>query len=122
RDAGLSVVEASAGRDALRLLAKDLALIVLDVVLPDIDGFEICRYIRSAPGTAAVPVLMISGIAVECADRVHGLEVGADAFLLKPVEPEELVAHAKALLRIRHAEEALEREREFLRAVLESVG
>src|SRR4029079_21995 len=101
RDAGLAVVEAADGRDALTKLAGDLSLVILDVVLPDVDGFEVCRSIRAGPRTAGVPVLMVSGIAVGCSDRVHGLEAGADAFLLKPVEPDELVAHARALLRER---------------------
>ncbi|HEY1379588.1 MAG TPA: response regulator, partial [Gemmataceae bacterium] len=121
RDAGYTVLEAALGRDALHFLAQHLDLVVLDVILPDIDGFEVCRRIRAAPETAAVPVLMLSGVAVAAGDRVHGLETGADAYLPKPVEPEEFVAHARALLRVRHAEEALRRSEERYRALAESV-
>jgi two-component system cell cycle sensor histidine kinase/response regulator CckA len=121
RDAGFAVLEAADGQEALRLLADRPDLVVLDVVLPDTDGYEVCRRIKEGSDTADIPVLMVSGVAVECADRVHGLETGADAYLRKPVEPEELIAHARALLRVRHAEEALRRSEERYRALAESV-
>jgi two-component system cell cycle sensor histidine kinase/response regulator CckA len=121
RSAGYTVLEAAHGADALRLSAEHLDLVVLDVVLPDIDGFEVCRRIKAEPGKAAIPVLMVSGVAVECHDRVHGLDAGADAYLPKPIEPAELIAHARALLRVRHAEAALRQSEEEYRALAESV-
>src|SRR5687768_9453394 len=107
RGAGFAVREASGGRDALRLLAEPVDLVVLDAPLPDTDGFEVCRRVKAGAATAAVPVLMVFGAAARGGDRVRGLAAGADACLAGPVEPEELLAHARALLRVRRAEEAL---------------
>jgi PAS domain S-box-containing protein len=119
RAAGFDVWEAATGSEALQLAAGKPDLVVLDVVLPDLDGREVCRHIKSDPATAATPVLLLSGVAVSTPERVHGLEGGADAYLTKPVEPEELVAHAKALLRVRRAEEQLRQSEQRFRALIE---
>jgi PAS domain S-box-containing protein len=105
RAAGFEVKEAASGSEALRLAEEKPDLIVLDVSLPDIDGFEVCRTIKRHPATTSIPVMHMSGVYISPADRTHALEDGADAFLTKPVEPSELVAHASALLRIHRAEE-----------------
>ena len=80
-------------------------LILLDVKLPDLSGYELCRRIKADPATLAIPVLLLSGAYVEGEDRVRGLESGADAYLCKPVESAELIATVKALLRMRQAED-----------------
>jgi PAS domain S-box-containing protein len=105
RDAGFEVVEAATGSEALRLAEEKPDLILLDVNLPDIDGFEVCRHIRAHPATNAIPVMHMSGVFVTPEDRTHALEDGADVYLTKPVEPRELVAQARALLRTHQAEE-----------------
>ena len=105
RKAGFEVKEAATGRDALRLVAEKPDLVVLDVNLPDIDGFEVCRRIKAHPATTAIPVLHLSGVHVRPEDKRHGLTEGADAYLTKPVEPQDLIAQARALLRLRQAEE-----------------
>ena len=69
-------------------------------------GFEVCRAIKSNPATATIPIIQLSGHFVRGEDRVQGLEGGADAYLTKPIEPRELVAHINALLRVRRAEQA----------------
>ncbi len=74
--------------------------------MPDIDGFEVCRRLKEHPQTRSVSVLHMSAIYVGSGDRSHGLEEGADGYLIKPVEPRELLATVQALLRIRAAEEA----------------
>src|SRR5262249_43494221 len=79
--------------------------VVLDVNLPDIDGFEVCRRIKSHPSTTAIPVVHMSGVYVTTEDKAHALDEGACAYLTKPVEPRELIAQAKALLRLRQAQE-----------------
>ena len=99
------VWEAATGGEALKLASKNPSLVLLDVNLPDTDGFQICRQIKKNPETASLPILMISGLAVDLKDRVQGLEGGADAYLTKPVEPEELVAYIRTLLRVRQVEE-----------------
>jgi signal transduction histidine kinase len=107
RKAGFEVKEASTGSEALRLAEEKPDIVILDVNLPDIDGFEVCRRIKSHPATAFTPVLHLSASFVTVKDRVHGLESGADGYLTKPVDPQELLAQARALLRIREAEEKM---------------
>jgi CheY-like chemotaxis protein len=107
RRAGHTVVEAGTGQEALRL-AGAAELILLDVNLPDISGFDVCRQIKADPATAAVPVIQVSATAVETADRAHGLTQGADAYLIDPVEPEELLAIVTAALRYSRARQRAE--------------
>src|SRR5262249_58233669 len=97
RQAGFEVKEAGTGGEALRLAAEKPDLVVLDVQLPDVNGFEVCRRIRAHPATTAIPVMHLSAVYVSPDDRTHALEEGADAYLAKPVEPREVVAHATAL-------------------------
>ena len=104
--AGFQVRGAATGTEALRLAADLPDLVILDISLPDIDGFEVCRRIKKHPATSAIPILHLSARYVSSADRTHGLEGGADSYLTKPVDPKEVVATAQALLRIRQAEEA----------------
>src|SRR5947209_18922076 len=102
--AGFNVREAATGSEALRLSREKPDLVVLDVNLPDINGFEVCRRIKMHPGTSSIPVLHLSACYVASEDKVHGLDCGADGYLTKPVEPQELVAPAHALLRVHQAE------------------
>jgi signal transduction histidine kinase len=105
RSAGFEVKEASTGSEALRLAAEKPDLVILDVNLPDMNGFEVCRKIKMHPATASIPVLHLSAYFISSEDKTQGLEGGADGYLTKPVEPQELLAQVKALLRIRKAEE-----------------
>ncbi|MFB8790898.1 MAG: ATP-binding protein [Potamolinea sp.] len=107
RKAGFEVQEAVTGQTGLQLVAEQPPdLIILDVKLPDIDGFEVCQQIKSNPITSSIPVLHLSAQFVKSEDKAQGLEGGADAYLAQPVESIELVATVKALLRIRKAEES----------------
>ncbi len=106
RHAGFDAREAATGGDALRLAGEHPDLIILDVNLPDIDGFEVCRRIKAHPATSSIPVLHMSAVYVRTEDKTHGLEGGADGYLTKPVEPAEVVATIHSLLRIHRAEEA----------------
>ena len=93
---GFRTVEASSGDEAQRLLERDPpALVVLDVMLPGIDGFELCRWIRSH---SDLPILMLTARGEE-ADRIVGLELGADDYLTKPFSPRELAVRVRNLLR-----------------------
>jgi PAS domain S-box-containing protein len=105
RTAGFEVEEASSGEEALQRAKSKPDLIVLDVKLPDIDGFEVCRRLRADPELSSIPVLHLSATYTRPSDRVTGLEAGADAYMTDPVEPAELVATVNALLRVRRAEE-----------------
>jgi PAS domain S-box-containing protein len=119
--AGFRVLEASTGAEAIAHTSKEsVDLIVLDVNLPDIDGFEVCRRLRSIESTALTPVIHLSATFVNDSDKVHGLERGADGYLTHPVEPPVLIATVNAFLRIRQAElERRQREREF-KAIFEN--
>ena len=106
--AGYKVIEASTGEEALRLIQSEHPdLVVLDVRLPDVSGYEICRRIKSDPGTASILVLQVSATFVNSRDAVRSLEGGADSYLTQPVEPPVLIATVGALIRLRRAEEAL---------------
>ena len=104
REGGYTVVEARTGAEALEKARDQPALITLDINLPDMDGYEICRRLKDDPATQDIPVLHISASYVEASDRVRGLEGGADAYLAEPVNQLELLATVKALLRMRQAQ------------------
>lgn len=93
---GYRVESAATGSDALaKVSTVKPALVVLDLMLPDIDGFEVCRQVR---GTSDIPILMLTA-RKEDIDKIVGLELGADDYLTKPFNPRELVARVKAILR-----------------------
>jgi two-component system alkaline phosphatase synthesis response regulator PhoP len=94
-----SIVEAEDGEQALKLIQREQPnLVVLDLMLPGLSGQEICRILRSKPDTATLPILMLTAKAGE-ADKVLGLETGADDYITKPFSPREMVARVKAILR-----------------------
>src|SRR5882762_3938632 len=96
RKAGFETVEADDGRAALAQFAETAPdLVVLDVLMPELDGGEVCRRLRR---TSTVPILFLSSKDDEI-DRVVGLEIGGDDYVVKPFSPRELVARVKALLR-----------------------
>jgi DNA-binding response OmpR family regulator len=98
KDAGFQVKSASDGAEALSKARSVLpSLIVLDVMLPELDGFEVCKLLRRDPNTATIPIIMLTAKAAEI-DRVLGLELGADDYLTKPFSPRELVLRVKKLL------------------------
>ena len=115
QQANFTVLEASTGQEALQMVSEQKpALILLDVNLPDISGFEICRLIKSDPKTRHTPVLHISASSVQSSQQVHGLDAGADSYLVEPVDAGVLIATVKAFLRTSEAENALRRSNEEL--------
>jgi len=99
--AGYDVVTAADGEEALKKArVAQPALVILDVMLPEVDGLEVCKTLRREPATATVPIIMLTAKAAEI-DRVLGLELGADDYVTKPFSPRELVLRVKALLRRR---------------------
>ncbi len=96
RDAGYPVLEAGDGRAAQEAIGRGgVGLVLLDVMLPGIDGLEVCRWIRAR---SSVPVIMLTARGEE-ADRIVGLELGADDYVTKPFSPREVVARVRAVLR-----------------------
>jgi DNA-binding response OmpR family regulator len=104
-EAGFGVTHAATGTAGISLAGRDaFDALILDLMLPDIDGLDVCRRIRARAGT---PILMLTARG-DAMDRVVGLEMGADDYLPKPFEPRELLARLKAILRRRGGEEARE--------------
>ncbi|HVF10639.1 MAG TPA: response regulator [Abditibacteriaceae bacterium] len=113
--AGYEVVTATSGPEALGQVesaAPDVVL--LDVMMPDMDGFEVCRRIKAQPATALLPVVMVTALQ-EIADRVTAIEAGADDFLTKPVDDVEVVARVRSLVRIKRQRDSLENAYQDLR-------
>lgn len=106
REAGFTPILAKDGVRAITAARDERpALIVLDVMLPEVDGLEVCKILRRDPATAAIPILMLTARAAEM-DRVLGLELGADDYVTKPFSPRELVLRIRKLLaRAKAAEE-----------------
>ena len=103
--AGFDVLTADNGLDALRLARERRPdLIVLDLMLPEMTGEEVCRQLKKEPDTAAIPILMLTAKG-QAGDRIAGLEIGADDYISKPFSPRELVLRVEAVLRrVRGAE------------------
>jgi DNA-binding response OmpR family regulator len=96
---GFDVLVANDGANGLEIAERHGPdALVVDIRMPDIDGLEVCRRLRALPTTAAMPIMMLTAAAGE-ADRVNGLETGADDYLTKPFSPRELAARVKALIR-----------------------
>jgi len=100
--AGFISEPVASGRDALTAIsARPPDLLVLDLMLPHVDGLEVCRVVRGNESTAGLPIIMLTARADE-SERIVGLELGADDYLAKPFSPNELVARVRALLRRAH--------------------
>jgi two-component system, sensor histidine kinase and response regulator len=109
KQAGYEVAEAGCGGEALELIKLHRpSLVMLDVNLPDMSGLEVCRQIKADPDLSSTSVLQVSASAITAGDRVGGLDNGADAYLIEPVDPDVLLATVRALLRMRKAEADLE--------------
>lgn len=103
-----SVLEAEDGEQALKLLQREKPnLVILDLMLPGLSGMELCKLLRERSETAKLPILMLTAKAGE-ADRIVGLEMGADDYLAKPFSPREMVARVRAILRRSEAKPATE--------------
>ena len=98
KGAGFDVVTASDGAEALNKARRiQPSLVILDVMMPEIDGMEVCKLLRRDPATSNIPIIMLTAKASEV-DRVLGLELGADDYVVKPFSPRELVLRVKKLL------------------------
>ena len=98
QQAGYEVISAADGAEALtKSRAKKPNLIVLDLMLPEMSGLEVCKTLRRDPATAGIPIIMLTARAAEI-DRVLGLELGADDYITKPFSPRELVLRVKKIL------------------------
>jgi PAS domain S-box-containing protein len=116
---GYKVIEARTGAEAMEKAHHERpALVLLDVKLPDVSGFEVCRMLKAAH--PQILVLQVSASFVEPGDRAHGLDSGADSYLTQPLETTELLATVRALLRLRAAEQAARESDELYKVIVES--
>ena len=114
---GYEVAVASSGEEALeRLQAGDVDLVLLDIVMPGMDGYEVCRALRADPATAFLPVVMITASGEQ--EKKRALEAGADDFVAKPFDQAELLARVRSLLRIKRYHDEIERYTAGLRQFL----
>lgn len=106
---GYQIIDAIDGDDALNKV-KEFApdLILLDVMMPKKNGFEVCRILKASPDTLFIPIVIVTALN-EREDRIKGIEAGADDFLSKPVDAHELVSRVKSLLRIKTQHDEIER-------------
>jgi two-component system phosphate regulon response regulator PhoB len=96
---GFEALQANSGREALQIVQKQPPdLVILDLMLPDVDGIEVCRALRSNELSARIPIIMLTARGEEI-DRVVGFELGADDYVMKPFSPRELVLRVKSILR-----------------------
>ncbi len=102
---GFTVHKAYDGEEALAKATPDIDLIILDIMLPGLDGYEVCRRLRSRVETETIPIIFLSAKTEE-EDQVKGLMVGGDAYLTKPVSPQVILANVKAVLRRSGIEES----------------
>ena len=99
KQAGFSIIAVVSGEESLEVASEEnFSLVLLDLMLPGIDGLEVCRLLRAKPETKNIPVLMLTARTEEV-DRIVGLELGADDYLTKPFSPRELVLRVRAILR-----------------------
>lgn len=116
-DVHCEVVPAVDGEDALAKIESEKPdLILLDVMMPKVSGFEICRQVKSNPATREIPVLMITSLH-ETADVERGVDAGADDFLSKPVHKQILLTRVRSLLKVRSLKSELERTLAYLQEV-----
>ncbi len=112
---GYDVIEASTGKDALEAVARvHPDLVVLDVVLPDMSGFEVCKQIKAAPDVRRTFVALQSGLSTSSQAQTTGLDIGADGYIVKGIPNNELLARVNSLVRIKKAEDALQRAHDEL--------
>ncbi|NBB12989.1 response regulator [Pseudomonas sp. SLFW] len=120
---GFIVAEAGTGTEGLALIAAQVPdALILDVNLPDMSGFDIVRQLRSEARTALLPVVHVSAASIQTGDIVTGLEAGADAYLVHPVDPDVLLATLRTLLRVRDTEFALRDSEDRFREIFVNVS
>lgn len=113
--AGYEVIEAMSGEEGLRLArAEKPDLILLDVVLPGIDGLEVCRRIKADDTLRRILIVMLTAFRSSSDQQVEGLDIGADEYIVRPIDSRELLARVRAMVRIKRAEDRLQRSNEEL--------
>jgi CheY-like chemotaxis protein len=116
-DIDCETVPALSGSDALKSVAKEPPdLILLDIMMPKMSGFEVCRRIKSNPNTEHIPIIMVTALN-EFGDMKRGIDSGTDDFISKPVNRLELITRVKAMLKLKHLSDKLERTLAYLNEI-----
>ena len=106
---GFRVATASSGEEALDALSKEYPdVVLLDILMPGMDGYEVCRRIREDPGTAFLPVIMITASGEQ--EKIRAIESGADNFVNKPFDQAELLARVRSLVRVKRYHDTIQRQ------------
>ncbi len=112
---GIKVLSALSGKEGIQLAKQEQPdTIILDIIMPEMDGYEVCKRLKKAKSTQHIPVVMLTAIKTGAESRIKGLNIGADAFMSKPIDPLELATQLKVMLRIKEAEDKLRSEKLFL--------
>ena len=120
---GYAVLEAGTGTEGLGLIASEnIDALILDVNLPDMSGFDIVRQLRTDDRTRLLPVIHVSAASIQTGDIITGLDAGADAYLIHPVDPDVLLATLRTLLRVRDTEHALRESEARFREIFSQVA
>ncbi len=123
RNAGYEVTEAATGEECLRITKEQHPdLILLDVMLPDMSGFDICRQIKEAPELLGTYVMLISGMEISSASQVKGLDAGADGYIARPLPAQEFLSRIQAIIRIKKTEAALRKSMEQYKTLVETMN
>jgi PAS domain S-box-containing protein len=113
------VFTALSGKEGILIAKQEQPdTILLDIIMPKMDGYEVCKELKADDSTKHIPIVMITAIKTDVKSRVKGLEVGADAFVAKPIDPIELSAQIKVMLRIKEAEDKLRADKDKLEAIV----
>ena len=112
---GFTLLKALNGSDGIKLAKEEIPeLILLDILMPGLNGYEVCRILKNDTITVDIPVIMISALGLKSEERIKGLNAGADAFISKPFDNNELRAQINVILRIKSVEDLLRKRNENL--------
>lgn len=115
------VLTAMSGKEGIALAQKEQPdTILLDIVMPKMDGYEVCQKLKADPLTKHIPIVMVTALKTDSESRIKGLNLGADAFLSKPIDATELATQIRVMLRIKEAEDQLRKEKKSLEELVEA--
>ena len=117
---GIKILNALSGAEGIKIAIKEQPdTIILDLIMPMMDGYEVCIKLKENEFTKHIPIIMLTAIKTDAKSRIKGLTLGADAFLSKPIDPLELSTQVKVMLRIKEAEDKLRDEKSMLEKLVE---
>lgn len=117
--ADCTVITAQSGKEGIAKAGEhNPDVIILDVKMPEMDGYEVCQVLKNNPSTRHIPIIFLTAIHTDTQSKVKGLKLGADAFLTKPIDQAELIAQINAMMRIKHAEDMLRKEKDLLEDIV----